>query len=244
MFHEKILPIKNLAQHDIHPSVVLLTLTLDMLTSPSTISFPIPLSEAAPLLSPLPPLEVVPPSSIPPPEEPRPSSMVPCHSTRPHNPPSHLQDYNCSLVTPLLGSIPSVPSANVHYPIQHFISYAPVSPAHHAFTIAISSDLEPKHFQQAVQNPKGHEAMEAEIKTLEQNQTWIVQPLPLSKNLIGCKWVYKIKYHSNGSIERNKARLVAKGYNQKEGLDYRETFAPIAKLVIVRCLLAIASIKH
>lgn len=78
--------------------------------------------------------------------------------------------------------------------------------------------------------------MQAEIAALEANQTWTLTPLPLGKKSIGCKWVYKIKYKPDSSVERYKARLVAKGYNQTEGLDYRETFAPVAKLVTMRVL--------
>ena len=59
--------------------------------------------------------------------------------------------------------------------------------------------------------------MNADIEALELNDTWVLTDLPEHKNAIGCKWVYKIKHKSNGSIERYKARLIAKGYTQVEG---------------------------
>jgi hypothetical protein len=85
--------------------------------------------------------------------------------------------------------------------------------------------------------------MQAELNALEDNNTWVLTKLPAGKKAIGCKWVYKIKLKSDGSIERHKARLVAKGYTQCEGLDYHETFSPVAKLT-TRCLLAVAASKN
>ena len=92
-------------------------------------------------------------------------------------------------------------------------------------------------------NPKWQAAMVAEIAALEANNTWTLTPLPVSKKPIGCKWVYKIKYKVDGSIERYKARLVAKGFTQKEGVDYFETFSPIAMMVFVKVLLVVEAIK-
>ena len=85
--------------------------------------------------------------------------------------------------------------------------------------------------------------MAVEISALEANHTWTLTTLPPHKKTIGCKWVYKVKYKSNGTVERYKGRLVAKGFTQKEGLDYIETFSLVAKLVTIKCLLAVAAVQ-
>ncbi|KAL0320042.1 UNVERIFIED_CONTAM: Retrovirus-related Pol polyprotein from transposon RE1 [Sesamum radiatum] len=86
--------------------------------------------------------------------------------------------------------------------------------------------------------------MKAEIDALERNGTWIIADLLLSKNAIRCKWVYKIKYNSDGTIERFKTSLVVLENNQIEGIDYHETFAPVAKMVSIRTFLTVAAIRN
>ncbi|CAM8924814.1 unnamed protein product [Rhodiola kirilowii] len=86
--------------------------------------------------------------------------------------------------------------------------------------------------------------MEDEIQALQTNNTWQVIPLPQGKNAVSSKWIFRVKRHSDGTIERYKARLVARGFSQEEGIDYNETFAPVVKMTTVRTVLALAASKN
>jgi hypothetical protein len=86
------------------------------------------------------------------------------------------------------------------------------------------------------------EAMQEELNQFERSEVWDLVPRPENVNVIGTKWVYKNKSDENGTITRNKARLVAQGYTQVEGLDFEETFAPVARLESIRLLLGVACI--
>ena len=82
--------------------------------------------------------------------------------------------------------------------------------------------------------------MNLKFNALLTNQTWTLVPSRVARNVIGCKWVFGIKCHADGSIERYKARLVTKGLYQQPGVDFGETFSPIVKPTMVRIVLSIA----
>jgi len=132
----------------------------------------------------------------------------------------------------------------VKYPLSSVISYSKLSNRQINYTLALIVVLEPKTYEEAIRSLEWHKAMDKEIDALEKNRTWIITDLPQDKKPIGCKWIYKTKYKADGSLERYKARLVAKGYNQLEGIDYTETFSPVAKLTTVRTLLTVAATKN
>lgn len=82
--------------------------------------------------------------------------------------------------------------------------------------------------------------MDAKFEALQRPQTWSLVPARPQVNLVGSKWVFKLKLNSDGSISRYKARLVAKGFHQQARIDYHETFSPVIKPTIVRLILVIA----
>ncbi|PRQ45332.1 putative RNA-directed DNA polymerase [Rosa chinensis] len=102
------------------------------------------------------------------------------------------------------------------------------------------SVIEPKNAKEALCDVNWINAMQDELSQFARNDVWFLVPRPDSSNVIGTKWIFKNKSDEKGQITRNKARLVAQGYSQVEGLDFDETFAPVARLESVRLLFAIA----
>lgn len=110
---------------------------------------------------------------------------------------------------------------------------------------ALVADFEePRNYQEAMNsdvNMQWKTAMNEEYDSLINNGTWSLEELPVGKKAISNKWVYKIKRNQDGNIERYKARLVVRGFTQKEGLDYEETFSPVAKFTSIRTILALST---
>lgn len=99
---------------------------------------------------------------------------------------------------------------------------------------------EPTRLTDALATPVWRAAMDDEILAMHRNQTWVLVPPTASQNVVGCKWVFKIKKHSDGSIQRYKARLVAKGFHQSPGIDFYETYSPVVKFSTIRVVLSLA----
>ncbi|KAE8719487.1 putative Cysteine-rich RLK (RECEPTOR-like protein kinase) 8 [Hibiscus syriacus] len=95
----------------------------------------------------------------------------------------------------------------------------------------------------AVKSSVWRDAIDDELRAMESIETWSIFPLHEGKNSIDCKWVYQIKHKADGSIDRYKAWLVAKGFTQVEGIDYMDTFFPVAKMTSFRILLALATVR-
>ncbi|XP_068480913.1 uncharacterized protein [Phaseolus vulgaris] len=121
-----------------------------------------------------------------------------------------LRDFVAATTIPSSPSVPSPPStesSGVSYPIHDFVNCDSFSKHHQSFLASLHTEQEPLFFSQGVREPRWRDAMAQEIHALELNDTWKLIALPPGKKALGCKWIYKIKYNSDGTIERFKARL-------------------------------------
>lgn len=109
------------------------------------------------------------------------------------------------------------------------------------FALFSTIQVEPSVYEEAVKEPVWVNAMNDEMNSIHKNNTWELVQLPKDKQVIGVKWIYKVKYHADGSVERHKERLVAKGFAQTLGVDYAETFALVARLDTVKIILSVAA---
>jgi hypothetical protein len=108
----------------------------------------------------------------------------------------------------------------------------------------VQMEDDPTSFEEAMRSEhssKWLEAVEDELRSMRTNQVWDLEEIPKGAKTVGCKWVYKIKYDSQGNIDKFKARLVAKGYTQREGIDYNETFSPVSCKYSFRIVMALVA---
>jgi hypothetical protein len=102
-------------------------------------------------------------------------------------------------------------------------------------------DEEPTCFEEAIHKKEWADAMTEEYQSITKNDVWEIVPRPKSKDVVSSKWLFKIKHVVDGSIEKYKARFVTHGFFQKEGIDYEETFAPMARYTSIRTIIALAA---
>ncbi|GJU45337.1 putative ribonuclease H-like domain-containing protein [Tanacetum coccineum] len=137
---------------------------------------------------------------------------------------------------------PEKESRGSRYPMDN-IAKGNLSKEANPFALSLYFDEILANMEQALKSKHWKDAMEEEMKALTKNNTWEKRVLPLGKKIVGCQWVFTIKYKPDGTIERYKARLVAKGYTQTYGIDYSKTFSPIAKINTIRVLISVAANK-
>ena len=101
-------------------------------------------------------------------------------------------------------------------------------------------DKEPSSYVEAAEQKEWKDVMIEEYQSITKNDVWDVVSRPEGKSIVTSKWIYKIKHAANGSIEKYKVRFVARGFSQKEGIDYEETFAPVARYTSIRSVLSLA----
>ncbi|KAJ9560019.1 hypothetical protein OSB04_005179 [Centaurea solstitialis] len=209
------------------PSISQPSVTLPTYAPPSA------LSHASSPSSPISPTHT--PSSIQPPSH---TELSPPHSNiSPPNisPSSPVSSVPSSHSTPSQSSSPPLPprnrKPNPKYYNPHFVNNTTVHP--------IPPALEPTTYLQASKDPLWRKAMDDEYNALLRNHTWELIAPP-SRPPIGCKWVFRIKRHPDGTVAKYKAQLVAKGFFQEYGRDYFDTFSPITKPVTIRTVLSIA----
>lgn len=133
--------------------------------------------------------------------------------------------------------------SKVSYPLFTQTDIDSIPEDHFAFLANALPHPDPVSYMHACKNDGWVDAMNQELHALETNDTWALTSLPPGHKAINSKWVYKTKFKPDGSIERLKAGLVVKGFNQKEGLDYKHTFSPVAKIATVRVLIALATAR-
>jgi len=107
--------------------------------------------------------------------------------------------------------------------------------------LTLCNNNDPVYYEEAAKNPIWRKAMQEEIEAIERNGTWYLTELPTGAKKIGVKWIFKTKHDEKGEVSKHKARLVVRGYTQEYGVDYKEVFAPVARMETIRLVIAVAA---
>ncbi|PKU76601.1 Retrovirus-related Pol polyprotein from transposon TNT 1-94 [Dendrobium catenatum] len=201
--------------------------------------------------NPIPPLLLVPANHLPPaisdnttpPSKTTspPQHMLPTSPTLTNQPPDNSFSHQDKSILP---NVDTTNSLSHSQPITHHMatrSKTGHSKPKKIFDLShIIHEAEPSTYNQASKSAQWRAAMSQEFQALQTQGTWDLIPPHPTQNVLGCKWTYRIKLKSDGTVARYKARLVAKGFNQQHGIDYTETFSPVAKIPTVRIFILIA----
>lgn len=137
-------------------------------------------------------------------------------------------------------SINESTSSPSKYPLSSFISYHNVPTFDTKYILNFSSISKPHSYEEAICDTNWNHAIQYELTALIKTNIWKLVTLPDHKKIIRCRWVFKLKLHANGFVERCKARLVAKGFTQTEGLGYQDAFSLVIKMTTIMVFMAIA----
>jgi hypothetical protein len=243
-----------------HPSTKKIFVSRDIVVDEKNISYPIqhpesthsspPDSTPAPTRTEesrtLPPQH--PPPNLPSPQDNSPSTPISPPSSTTQFPSPSTEDIPSSL--PYASTSPVSPIASTHIPLRRSdrIRRFPRHLSEFAANVELTNSDMPLElqsenltFQQVHADPHWQIAMQEEINSIRQNDTWTLLELPPDKKAISSRWVYKVKPGSHGKPSRYKARLVARGFEQKDGIDFLETFTPVVRWETIRILIAIAT---
>lgn len=163
------------------------------------------------------------------------------YSSRDHRPPSWLKDFVCQVTKEQATA--SSHQVTSSYPLSSSCSYSLCSPIYKDFVSNASQFSEPKSYHEAITDPAWCGAMLVELNALERNDTWQLTVLPKGHSLVTCKWLFKLKFRSNGTLERHKAHLEARGFTHNMTLTTQNHLHQQQEPITVRTLIAIAAAK-
>ncbi|KAI0499987.1 hypothetical protein KFK09_018195 [Dendrobium nobile] len=139
-------------------------------------------------------------------------------------------------------ALPELTTTNIPtHPMQTRLKSGIAKPKHIVSLLTTNtSTATPSTYAQAIKQPHWRQSMTEEFNALQKQDTWTLVPAPANTPILGCKWTFKTKLLPDGQVDKYKARLVAQGYDQQFGVNYTETFSPVAKMTTIRVLLTLA----